>query len=54
MSTSEVLSNQGGPSWREVNKCDTHLQEEMEEGSEELQACRCVLTARDCYGSDHL
>lgn len=36
----EVFSHQGGPSGLEVCKCDTHLQEVLEKGSGEQQACQ--------------
>lgn len=46
-----VLAHQGGSSWPEVGKRDTHQQEELEEGSGELQTCQPDCEAEESHGS---
>ena len=49
-----VLANWGGPSGLKISKCDILLQEGLEGGSWELQACQSDLSAGEGYGADHL
>lgn len=36
-----------------TNKCEGHLQEELEGGSRELQSCHSDLSPREAYGTDY-
>jgi len=51
---SAVLVNQGSPRLLETCQCDTHLQEGLEGGSRELQACQRDLSIRKSYRADYL
>jgi len=50
---SAVLANRGGPRWLVDRQCNTHLQEGLEGGSRELQACQPDLGAGEDYGAIH-